>query len=118
MQASLIVSSVKLIFKKNDIPPFNNIHNQIYDNISLNFYHIPEGMNIENELAVIDNTYEEYAVIPSDNVMPHIDIQTLLNSDIPRLSLKRCRSTPLNAYDTPKGEEMEWHTLICFHKVL
>lgn len=81
-------------------------HNQIYDNISLNFDHIPEGINIENELAVIDNTYEEYAVIPSDYVMPHIDIQTLLNSDIPHLSLKRCRSTPLNAYDTPKGEEM------------
>lgn len=58
-------------------------HNQIYDNISLNFDHIPEGINIENELAVIDNTYEEYAVIPSDYVMPHIDIQTLLNSDIP-----------------------------------
>lgn len=72
----------------------------------LNFDHIPEGINIENELAVIDNTYEDYAVIPSDYVMQHIDIQTLLNSDIPQLSLKRCRSTPLNAYDTPKGEEM------------
>lgn len=38
--------------------------------------------------------------------MPHIDIQTLLNSDIPHLSLNRCKSTPLNSYDTSKGEEM------------
>lgn len=44
--------------------------------------------------------------------MPHIDIQTLLNSDIPHLSLKRCKSTPLNAYDTSKGEEMAFPHLV------
>lgn len=50
--------------------------------------------------------------------MPHIDIQTLLNSDIPHVSLKRCKSTPLNAYDTSKGKVRKWHSLICFHTVL
>lgn len=48
--------------------------------------------------------------------MPYIDIQTLLNSDIPHVSLKRCKSTPLNAYDTSKGKVR--NSLICFQTVL
>lgn len=50
------------------------VYNLIYDNIFLNVDYILEGINIENELVVIDNIYEEYVVILLDYVMLYIDI--------------------------------------------
>ena len=80
-------------------------NNPLYKNVTIDLKHLHDKSDIDDSRVKDFSDFEEYGVVNIDNSVPDININKVINSDIPVLKLLKCKSNPINAYDKMQGEE-------------